>query len=57
MEIFEKRGRFCFYEGAVLRKFATKEEAVKAGGEEPQVQVSGVPYKVDVLSITGGDED
>ena len=26
MEIFEKRGRFCFYEGAILRKFATKEE-------------------------------
>ena len=57
MEIFEKRGRFCFYEGAVLRKFATKEEAVKAGGKEPQVQVSGVPYKVDVVSITGGDKD
>ena len=60
--IFEKRGRWCFIgtEG-YIKKFKTKEEAIEAGGveedSEPQVNVSGVPYKVDADSVNTGDED
>jgi len=61
MNIFEKRGRWCFIgTDGLLKKFETKEKAIEAGGtegSEPQVNVSGVPYKVDASSINTGDED
>jgi len=61
MNIFEKRGRWCFIDDTGLKKFNTKEEAIEAGGTEegpePQVNVSGVPYKVNASSINTRDED
>ena len=61
MNIFERRGRWCFIDATGLKKFKTKEEAIEAGGveedSEPQVNVSGVPYKVDASSVNTGDED
>lgn len=50
--IFEKRGRYCFYEAdESLRKFLTLEDAKTAGGVEEEVSVSGVPYKVDSSDV------
>ena len=59
MIIFEKRGSFRFIENGRTRKFATLNEAVKAGGIAPdeQVQVSGVPYKVSASSIASAVDD
>lgn len=52
MIIYEKRGRFIFKnkEGRDC-KFNTLQEAIDAGGTEPRVAVSGVPYKVNTSNI------
>ena len=60
MIIYEQRGKFKFRDGSGrLRKFATMEEAVEAGGIAPneQVQVSGVPYKVPASSVASSIDD
>ena len=50
--IFEKRGKYCFYNSDNrLKKFKTLEEAIKAGGVQEKVSVSGVPYKVDSSDV------
>ena len=54
--IYEKRGTFRFRdETGKLKKFNTLEDAIEAGGVEedstPQVNVSGVPYKVDSSDV------
>mgnify|MGYP003137192542 CR=1 FL=1 len=54
MIIYEQRGKFKFRDGSGrLRKFATMEEAVDAGGTAPdeEVQVSGVPYTVPAKDL------
>ena len=60
MVIFKQRGKFKFRDGSGrLRKFATMEEAVEAGGIAPneEVQVSGVPYKVPASSVASSIDD
>lgn len=56
--IFEKRGKYCFYNSDNrLKKFETLEEAIEAGGVEKKVSVSGVPYKVPTSSIASAVDD
>lgn len=59
MEIFEKRGRWCFIgSDGLIKKFKTKDAALAAGGKLPEVSVSGVPYKVPAEDLgLLGDED
>jgi len=58
MIIFKRRNRFCFTdENSKIRKFATLEEAKKAGGLTEKVAVSGVPYKVDSNLVELGNND
>ena len=49
--IFEKRGRYCFFDEEGIKKFLTLEEAIEAGGVEEKVAVSGVPYKVSSSNV------
>ena len=56
--IFEKRGKYCFYNSdSRLKKFKTLEEAIEAGGVEKKVSVSGVPYKVPASSVASAVDD
>ena len=56
--IFEKRGKYCFYNSDNrLKKFKTLEEAIKAGGVEEKVSVSGIPYKVPASSVASAVDD
>ena len=56
--IFEKRGKYCFYNSDNrLKKFETLEEAIEAGGVQKKVSVSGVPYKVPASSIASAVDD
>ena len=60
MVIYEQRGKFKFRDSSGrLRKFATMEEAVEAGGIAPneEVQVSGIPYKVPASSVASAVDD
>ena len=56
--IYQERGRYKFVdERGIKHKFATLEEAIKAGGVEEKVSVSGVPYKVNSSDVTVDDNE